>query len=377
MSLVQELFEHTPYNDAIAFLQTKGIKVKEYDHFIMLNYDQIESPKTDPYVIECRSLIIDKHQGTHASVSYPRFFNLGEAPDTVIGFDFSNASVMEKADGSLIKLWYNHYDGRWEWSTRGSAFAEAPNDFHGTFRDAILNEVLELSEDEFQKIAYGALDRSVTYVFEYISKTNRIVTRYDQPQLVLITMIDNHSRVEFNDFETLVAWEHSLKTNGFKNIRTVKFFPLKSEEAIVEATKNLQDLEEGFVVLCHTTGKRIKVKSLAYLTAHKIRGEGKPTPKNIAILVAENEQDEFLAYFPEFQDLFDPIIKQMGIIREVAETTFDMFKDITDRKEYALKVKDMPISSLLFTMKNKNVTFAEAWATASESLKVSLLTGER
>lgn len=39
---------------------TFGIKVKEYQHFIGLNYSQIESPKSDPITIECRSLKLMK-----------------------------------------------------------------------------------------------------------------------------------------------------------------------------------------------------------------------------------------------------------------------------------------------------------------------------
>mgnify|MGYP003565423402 CR=1 FL=1 len=37
-----------------------GIKVKEYDDRIVLNYSQINSPKYHPIVKECRALILSK-----------------------------------------------------------------------------------------------------------------------------------------------------------------------------------------------------------------------------------------------------------------------------------------------------------------------------
>jgi hypothetical protein len=73
MQVVQYLKEH-----GIGKLVSEfGIKVKEYDEgLLVLNYDLIESPKSHPIVMECRSLILDK-QFNVVSRSFDRFFNLG------------------------------------------------------------------------------------------------------------------------------------------------------------------------------------------------------------------------------------------------------------------------------------------------------------
>lgn len=381
-NLTSKLFKFKGAVDAVAHLETQyAIKAKVYPNFTILNYNQIESPKTDPYVIECRSLIIDNHTGEVAGRAFPRFFNLGEAPDLVQGFDFSQARVMEKADGSLIKFWYNKYDERWEISTRGSAFGEAPHAFIESYRKAIIEEVFQTTEEHFQANISDVLKQHSSYVFEYVSPTNRIVTRYTHPQLILTAIIENETGIEHTDPDVLAGVANTI-TFEFERfglsdfVRPIKFYDLKSADEIVEATKTLDNLEEGFVVLCTVTGKRIKVKSLKYLTVHKIRGEQSPTPKSIAQLIAENEQDEFLAYFPEYQSLFDPYIAKMAEIRSLCEDTFSKYNHISDRKEYALLVKDLFVSSLLFTMKNKNVSFNEAWEAASESYKVSIISGE-
>lgn len=181
---IQKLFFEQGHEEAIRFLsEDLAIKVKDYGDYFLLDYNQIDSPKTNEYVIECRGLTVDKN-GRILARAFPRFFNWGEAPETTVGFEFSRAKVMEKADGSLIKVYFNPYTGRWEIGTRGTALAEGPHDFYPTFRDAVL-ATLGVSESKFQEDC-KMLDDKYTYVMEYIGPTNRIVTRYTKDELVYI-----------------------------------------------------------------------------------------------------------------------------------------------------------------------------------------------
>jgi hypothetical protein len=55
--------------------------VKSYDCGISkLNYDQIESAKAHPVVMECRGLILSYPHGEVVARSFDRFFNYGEVP---------------------------------------------------------------------------------------------------------------------------------------------------------------------------------------------------------------------------------------------------------------------------------------------------------
>lgn len=186
---VQKLFFDYGWEEAINILVGEySIKVKEYGDFFVLDYDQINSPKTDKHVIECRGLTIDK-QGKILARAFPRFFNWGEAPETTVGFDFSRANVLEKADGSLIKVYFNPHTDKWEIATRGTAFAEGPHDFYGTFRNAVL-VTLGVTEQQFQ-IDCAKLEKGFTYIMEYIGPSNRIVTRYTKDELVYIDKVKN------------------------------------------------------------------------------------------------------------------------------------------------------------------------------------------
>ena len=78
---------------------------------VILNYSQINSPKTHPIVRECRGLVMDKNTKTMVSRSFPRFFNWGEVADEMGNFDFRDFASYEKVDGSLVLIY--HHDGRW------------------------------------------------------------------------------------------------------------------------------------------------------------------------------------------------------------------------------------------------------------------------
>jgi tRNA splicing ligase len=131
--------EYIKNNGVDALSLNFGIKVKQYDEgLIVLNYDQINSPKSDPVVIECRGLILYSDNFEVAARAFDRFFNYGEVPELTKSISFSDCHVYEKADGSLIKIYWCRTTGRWEISTRGTAFAESGNEMLPTFRSGVL-----------------------------------------------------------------------------------------------------------------------------------------------------------------------------------------------------------------------------------------------
>jgi hypothetical protein len=158
MEVIKYLKEH-----GIAKLVSEfSIKVKEYDEgLIVLNYDQIESPKAHPIVMECRGLIIDEEFNV-VSRSFDRFFNYGEQPQTQEHIDWNKAICFEKVDGSLIKI-YN-WNNDWYVSTRGTAFAESTvNGFDLTFKDLVLKALGCDDDEDFQLLCDGFLNRDLRW----------------------------------------------------------------------------------------------------------------------------------------------------------------------------------------------------------------------
>lgn len=315
-----------------------GIIVKEYDDLLVLNYSQIESPKTHPIVRECRGLILDKDFNV-VSRKLCRFFNYGEAPDTMSHLNFSKAVVYEKIDGSLIGIF--NYNGHWYVATRGTAFAEAETAWGGTFKDLVY-EALNVDDDEhFNEECNIYLNPEYTYIFEVTSPHNRVVVRHTETRLTLLTSRHN---------ETGEYGGEDQENDAFSiGADVVKKYSFDSVEHCIEAARNLPNLEEGYVVY-QDNEPVCKIKSPAYLAAHTIRGEGL-TPRSAMELVLEQDHEEYLAYFEEDRPFFEKYITGYDDLREEMNRVFENVKGIEDQKEFALAVKDYVFSDAMFKSK--------------------------
>lgn len=325
--------------DFVNGLTAFGVKARDYPEHKMwlLDYDQIEAVKNNPIVNECRGLIMG-YDGKIICKSFNRFYNLGE--NGVDTFDFENSTAFEKADGSLVRMYWCPSTNRWEIATRGTAFAEGPHPLHGTFRNAIL-KAMGVTEEKFQSDA-SQFDKYTTRVYEYISPDNRIVTPYKESQLVAL------SYVSVLTFKEVVAPGAAIERGkcGW-NVRCINAYKFGTQAECLETLKNLPNLEEGYVVYNHNTGERVKIKSPAYVAAHRIRGNGL-TINSICELVAMNEYEEYLAVFPEDAQHFQRPIELYEIMLSRLVAQYVAHKDKVDQKEFALAVKDFPLSCVMF-----------------------------
>jgi RNA ligase len=333
-----KVIEYIKQNGLDSLNKDFGIIIKKYDEdgLIVLNYDQIESPKNE-ITNECRSLILD-YEFNIVSRSFDRFFNYGENFAT---FDPKTAVAFEKVDGSLIKI-YN-YKGWWYVSTRGTAFAESGvNGWDISFKDMVYKAlVIEADgfgrDTAFQTLCNSWLNPSSTYICEVTGVENRVVTRYSGYTLWLLAERDNQSGV----YQQTKLDEDDCF--GFKQPKQFKFDTI---DACLETAKHLPDLQEGYVM--YETGIPVcKVKSPAYVAIHAIKGEGL-TPKRIAELVVINEQEEYLTYFEEDRVHFEPYVTQLKSSLLRAECVYETAKYLPNQKDFALQVKDYPFAFILF-----------------------------
>lgn len=377
----------TPVAFAEHLKETLGIRFKVYedDGLILLDYNQIESPKTHPIVMECRSLIVALEDFSVVSRKFRRFFNVGEAVETLPdGFGNKHFISFEKADGSIIGVYYNPCTWRWEISTRGQAKGEmefAPGE---TWRDKVL-AAFGLTEDEFQNVCSNNIPEDVTYIFEFTSPENRIVTPYEKAEMVLLDSIDTNGK---STAETLAKSHHLFISDTYElEVSVLSSLGLKCRPPrmncavgaladLIEEANKLSNLEEGFVVMCAATGHRVKIKSKEYLVAHKLRGENAvPTRKNILSLIFEAETDEFLAYFPEYTDLVNSIRTEITNAIMAADAYYEAIKHIEHQREFAYAVNQCEDSSfkfLMFNARRDGVTVEQAFNSLPNEQKMKV-----
>lgn len=333
-----------------------GIKSKVYPEngIVILNYDQIESEKAHPVVVECRSLILYTDNWDVASRKFDRFFNHGESPEFYHDFDISRSTCYEKADGSIIGVWHNRVTNTWEISTRGLALGEGDHVSGGTFREKVLSAFGFENEADFQLTINDNLLKEYTYIFEYIGPQNRIVTRYEKDEMVLTGIRNNHWGV-FVSNEAMESVVNDLKDAGL-NVRLINSYDMNNFDDIVRAAKELPALTEGYVCFDPFSEKRVKIKNPAYVAIHGIRENGALSMKRVYTLVLMNEQAEYLTHFPEDTESFAPATESVFKFERYLEVNWERVCGVTDQKQFALLVKDMSGSGCFFEAKKKGTT---------------------
>lgn len=318
-----------------------GIVSKNYDDIVVLNYSQIDSPKNNPMVDECRGLILSSDFNTVLCRPFDRFYNMGEAGQTVDNVD--NYTILEKYDGSLINIWYNPFTHSFQASTRGTGYAESPTPYGNTFYDIIERDVLGF------KVSNLDLPIGFTYIFELVGPANRVVKMYDKPEMYLIGVRHNKTG-QFLAYDVMNSL-YLLELSWLNNVHLAKKYSFSSIDDIVNNISSLDAMDEGYVLWNENTGHRVKIKNPDYVAIHHLRDNGVLVPRRIVHLIHENEHEEYLSYFECDRQFFQPYIDAYNKMVDDIERIWVSVRDIESQKEFALSVKDLYISGVLFGMR--------------------------
>lgn len=258
------------------------LKNKAYDdeRVFVLNYHQTKSPK-EGIANECRGIILQEQPDYSYKIicrPFDRFFNIGAVP-----YDFTDISVYEKLDGSLIKIYF--FNNNWQIATRGSAFGENEQSIlKKSFKSLAINAFGLSNNDEFQASMVD-MRQDLTYCLEYISPDNLILTKYDRAGMVFLAA----RHTESGD---------PIEITSFPNATLPKIYPLNTHDECTIALETLKEDEEGFVIK-NNLGILAKLKSPRYLA---IAYKPKEKPQKVVsyedtliLAVVHGEAEEFSA----------------------------------------------------------------------------------
>ena len=320
----RELLAAAPYHLDIRFDEIDGIQ------YFLLKYNQIMSDMGLREVQEARGSIFRQNDdGKWICVCHPfdKFFNYGEKYSAVHDIDWNTASVQQKVDGSLIKIWWD-VDG-WIISTNGTIDAykaECGDTTYGKLAEEVIDRIPNFFE---------MLDTDYTYMFELTSPYNRIVVRYEGTNLWYLGRRNISNQIEDNE---------PLLLNG---VLHPEIYLHHSLSECIAAAHEMGDDEEGYVV-CDAHFNRIKIKGDEYLALHKMRGNGPLTVLRVVEMYQHGTLDDFVAYYPEFKDFTDDVIEHIRYYIEVCETAFKVVNSVVgamgERRDFAMYANTyMPI----------------------------------
>jgi hypothetical protein len=321
--------ENLKKSDAKWF-EEQGIIVKEKGDFWILNYHQFAT-KT-PYNVLTRGLVIHK-DGRVVSCPFFRFFNYGEP--TAANVDFSNSDIMEKLDGSLVVVCFPERDminPVWHFrsliSTHQKDVDFAIKGFLGETKYPLLMSVYPY----IKQIKFPRELEEYSLMFEFISRANALITRYEPEQYGLYLIGARHlpslnelTEVQLDDLA------------GHLGIRRPRRWNADSYDEVLAMMANFAKDYEGFVVRDRKTGERIKIKSKDYVERHHLLSSLSYT--RLIPRYFEGERGEIEAYIPQSKAIFDKIEEaNNNFTKKVLDVLLHWQSKDISRKEVALGI---------------------------------------
>lgn len=357
------------------FFDTFGVNVKVEGDLFLFKYDMIAAKWLEPITHDCRGTIMRNTFNGWKICSRPwnKFFNQHEGHCPI----FKNfeeylknpkAYIMEKVDGTAIQLWYDDMKKEWRVSTLGSISTTNINDMTDfTFADLflkIIREKMSLVEPWTHMQMFDMIQGN-TIMFELCTKHNRILTKYPDDRIYLISMRNNETG-EYTDKEILESLNRSYIKAYIPKSYTFNELQLTSLEGVLRfvevASKDADtygEFAEGFV--CYDNGTPIaKIKNQTYLSLHHLSGGDKAHTRNYIIEAFFNaNMDDVMKVIDDDMKEFVEKIRMWYIIK-VDAITKDVKKissqTYATQKDYALAVqtlKDPSLLSMYFANKDK------------------------
>lgn len=281
-----------------------------------------------PYHLECRGIKFSP-SGTILARPLHKFFNLGEKGTTLSS---EPHTLHVKLDGSMIHPLIINDEVRL--STRMGI----------TDVSQQAEKVCDLRPEVCRRI----LDGGITPIFEYVGPDNRIVLRYDTPQLVLLAARETISGRYLSPGE---LDELSLRI-GCPLVGT---YPgtLASVKSLVDA--------EG-VVITYPSGHRLKVKADDYVLRHRAKDDLSSEKNVIALLLSDSFDDHLPLLDPKDRDTlleFEKIFFGCLAGFEVNHAEYVELRAHLSQKDFALDAKQRKHPPLLFAIRKNPEAVAD------------------
>ena len=296
---------------------------------------------------ECRGIVFDEETGACVSRPLHKFFNLGERDSTrVENLDWGMVvRVMDKRDGSMIHAFLdkNGEVGFKSKKTPKSDVSKVALDF------------AHKSQIGYIEFCHVCLGKGYTPIFEYTDPQFRIVLKYDEPQLSLLHVRNNHT----GEYLTEDALRDAAKIYGVPVVDAAEIAKIPAKEDLgrflLKAAETITGIE-GWIVQ-FSNGEMVKVKTRWYLERH--RAITFVRERDIAQLVLSEGVDDFKSSLTSMGESIAEIEKIehrvrtiLNSIRTDVDVLYESVKHLTG-KDAVMALHGNKYQSLVMNRLNK------------------------
>ncbi len=325
-----------------------GIRVYEHPKLplVGLKYNMIsDAPlfvKDDPIIRSCRGTILHKGTFKLEGMGFYRFFNYMEHKEDSESFNWSDFTVAEKADGSLILLYFSH--DKWRANTSGSFGLTELEGSGKTWSETFFS---------IANIDTSLLNEECTYILEMWSPYNKIIRIYPKSTVFLLGIM--HS-MDGDIYEYPIG--DVVKTAETLSVQTPEIYSFNGFREIDRFLDEKEKDDTTFegVVLRDNSNVRIKIKTKTYLVLHALSDNNSiANPKNIIPFILAGECSEILTYFPELKEQVMEIEEKLNKELKNLIAVWEGCSRIIEQKDFALEIiPKTKFSGLLFRLRQEN-----------------------
>ena len=302
-----------------------------------------------------RSLVIDT-QGNIVSASWKKFVNWGEKPEHFpIPKDITKCELVNKEDGSTLIC--SMYMGNLIMRTRGTVDASKIDNGHEiAFFQQKYPQIKTLLEK------YDDHGESCSIIFEWLTPTNIIVIKHQEPELILTGVIfhKDYSYMTQKDLDLFAS------KNGFK--RPVRY-SFDNFADLLEKVPNMKGIE-GICVYHDDDQQITKLKCEEYLKIHRFKEHA-----NIESVI-----DLYFGYDqPSYQEFESKLIEKFdwecfNLVRGFASQVCDGMKEV---KKIIAYMNEKVDSLRHLSKKDAALTILQAYGETNRSqFAFSILNGK-
>ena len=315
------------------------LRIKKEGSLAIFNYS-ILGDFYNPIVQEARGIIIDVQSLEVVCWPFRKFGNYTEGYADKI--DWQSAKVLEKVDGSIIKLWYDFSTNVWRFSTNNTIDAKNASieDFPGLTYGMIIKKA-----ENYNDIPFDKLDKLSTYIFELVSPETRVIIDYGKTMLYHLGTRHNLTGQEREEDIGIIKPEKYSVSTLQECVKLASTLNDKSSGVIEK---------EGFVVV-DKNFNRVKIKSLEYISRHHVELSVSLNKQDCLDMLINNPQNAYLMYgknnkFKHVVKFYDYKLHELIFEAEkIAVLAKNLYEEYSfDRKAVAKVLVDYPLSFIGF-----------------------------
>ena len=311
MELNQLINENENFIDII---KNEGIHVINYNKNLILKYPYNYNNFDKPWKLYCKGAVINKN--TKKILCIPP---IKSSIITDINDIFKNNDKMyfqDLIDGTMINLFYDIDNEKWELSTRSNIGGN--NKYYNKKFKILFNECGGINID------YNLLNKSLCYSFVLLHKKNRNVSKINKNTIILVDVFNLDTLQYMNDLSTIDISVEKINTHIF------------TLEEYNQYITNIQftHLNYNYIgYILKYNNKRFKAINPHFTNIVKLKNNIRDLYSLFSYLYINNNVYNYLQYYPEHTQIFK---KQISIVNIIKYELYDYYKKIYITKELTI-----------------------------------------